>query len=83
MSVVVQGAIDKDYTSKCLASIRKYLPEAEIILSTWEGCDVEGLDYDNLLLNKDPGTSDLIRKYPFEHPNNVNRQIVSTIETPG
>ncbi|TXJ44182.1 hypothetical protein EPJ70_08075 [Brachyspira aalborgi] len=53
ISVVVQGAIDKGYTPLCLKSIRKYLPESEIILSTWEGSDVENLDYDVLVLNKD------------------------------
>ena len=42
ISVVVQGAIDKENTPKCLESIRKYLPDAEIILSTWEGSEVEG-----------------------------------------
>ena len=55
IAVVVQGAIDKENTPKCLMSIRKFLPDAEIILSTWEDSDVAGLDYDNLLLNKDPG----------------------------
>lgn len=78
ISVVVQGAIDKINTPICLKSIRKYLPGAEIILSTWEGSEVDGLDYDILLLNKDPGSNGLIRKYPFEHINNVDRQIVSS-----
>ena len=36
ISVVVQGAIDKVNTPKCLESIRKVLPRAEIVLSTWE-----------------------------------------------
>ena len=36
ISVVVQGAIDQINTPKCLRSIRKRLPGAEIILSTWE-----------------------------------------------
>lgn len=75
ISVVVQGAIDKKNTPKCLESIRKFLPEAEIILSTWENSDVEGLDYDILVLNQDPmglynRTNNTI--------NNVNRQMIST-----
>lgn len=53
ISVVVQGAIDKGYTPLCLKSIRKYLSESEIILSTWEESDVENLGYDVLVLNKD------------------------------
>lgn len=75
ISVVVQGAIDKEYTPLCLKSIRKYLPESEIILSTWEGSEVENLDYDILVLNKDPGG---FLMSPSEI-NNVKRQIISTI----
>ena len=78
ISVVVQGAIDENCTMKCLKSIRKYLPDAEIILSTWEDSDVSRLDglYDVLLLNKDPGAiklNDLTKK-----TNNINRLILST-----
>ena len=85
ISVVVQGAIHPKYTQKCLRSIRKYLPGATIILSTWEGSNDEGLDYDKLLLNKDPGTSGYREnvyknKSGTKTPNNVNRQIVSTLQ---
>lgn len=75
ISVVVQGAIDKENTPKCLTSIRKYLPDAEVILSTWEGANVDGLDYDKVILNKDPGAFPMSQ---FEL-NNVKRQIFSTI----
>lgn len=75
ISVVVQGAIDKEYTPLCLKSIRKYLPESEIILSTWQNSEVNNLDYDILVLNEDPGYSLMS---PFE-VNNIKRQIVSTI----
>lgn len=76
ISVVVQGAIDKVNTPICLKSIRKYLPGAEIILSTWEGSEVDGLDYDILVLNEDPGN--YICDEVYKVYNNVNRQIVST-----
>ena len=76
ISVVVQGAIDKENTPKCLKSIRKYLPDAEIILSTWEGSNTEGLDFDILLLNNDPGS---FKMSPWEI-NNVKRQIFSTLQ---
>ena len=77
ISVVVQGAVDKNITPLCLASIRKHLPEAEIVLSTWEGTDVDGLDFDQVMLNKDPGA------FPCDEiqnsiMNNINRQILST-----
>ena len=57
ISVIVQGAINKNETIKCLQSIRQYLPGAEIILSTWEGSNITDLDYDNLILSKDPGAA--------------------------
>ncbi len=76
VSVVVQGLAEKGIIDKCIKSIRKQLPFSEIILSTWEGSDVKNLNYDKLVLNKDPGnfplTLDGIN-------NNVNRQIVSTL----
>ena len=76
ISVVVQGAVDKEETPKCLNSIRKYLPDAEIILSTWEGTDVSNLDYDILVFNKDPGAYYCNRQKTIK--NNLNRQIIST-----
>ena len=72
ISVVVQGAIagpskdGKAYpTRDCLLSIRRRLPGAEIILSTWKGSDVTGLDYDQLVLNDDPGAVEFLEK-PFD-----------------
>ncbi len=76
ISIVVQGAIDKNMTPKCLKSIRKYLPCAEIILSTWVGSDTEGLDYDLLVLNQDPKA--LVYNFVCDIKNNFNRQLVST-----
>lgn len=75
ISVVIQGPVKKEDTEKVLKSIRNFLPEAEIILSTWENQDVKGLDYDLLIENKDPGSEKIIGK-TF----NVNRQIVSSAE---
>lgn len=76
ISVVVQGAIDREDTKKCLKSIRKYLPKAEIILSTWKDSDVEGLDYDILVENDDPGA--VMFNFESRRVNNVNRQLIST-----
>ena len=76
ISVVVQGAIDKENTPKCLASIRKYLPDAEIILSTWKDSEVEGLDFDVLIENDDPGA--ILCAPKFNYYNNINRQLLST-----
>lgn len=76
ISVVVQGPIcGQDVTQKCLNSIRAQLPNATIILSTWKGENVQDLSYDILVETEDPGN------VTFEGlaPNNVNRQIVSTL----
>lgn len=75
ISIVVQGAIDKEHTKGCLESIRKHFPEAEIVLSTWENSNVEGLEYDVIVYNIDPGA------YLIETgiSDNLKRQIVSTM----
>ncbi len=78
ISVVVQGAINPQLTPQCLKSIRTYLPKAEIILSTWVGSNIDGLDCDKVVLSEDPGAvkCDVIDN-TF---NNQNRQLVSTRE---
>ncbi len=81
ISIIVQGPIvgktsdrlSKQYTRKCLQSIRKIFTQSEIILSTWENSSTENLEYDILLENKDPG------QIPFGNPN-VNRQILGVKE---
>lgn len=89
ITVVVQGPVvslpdremDKGITAEALASVRKHLPEAHIILSTWVGQPVDSLDYDELLLNQDPGANCIgfdIKGEPMLL--NHNRQILSSIE---
>ncbi|MDD4519392.1 MAG: WavE lipopolysaccharide synthesis family protein [Alphaproteobacteria bacterium] len=78
ISVVVQGDINKELTHKCLRNIRKHLPEAELILSTWENSDIKGLEYNKIIFNKDVGCF-LYSDKQNEKTNNVNRQIVSTL----
>ena len=82
ISIVVQGAINKTETLASLKNIRKYLPDSEVILSTWEGSDVSFLDglYDILILNKDPGAGYYYKTDKEVKYNNLNRQLVSTQE---
>lgn len=75
ISVVVQGAVS-DATKNCLESIRKFLPDSQIILSTWEDSEVDGLDFDFLALSRDPGHAGLIRRFPHKHYNPINRILV-------
>ncbi len=76
ITVVVQGAYSSNITNKCIDSIRRVLPNAEIIFSTWVGTAVEGLEIDVLLLNQDPGGC----KAGSNFTCNVNRMILSTQE---
>jgi len=86
ISVVVQGPIvgskknkpENRHTQICLKSIRKYLPGSTIILSTWKGSDIEGLDYDILIENKDPGPNIMFNE-TGNYQANCFRQIVSSI----
>ena len=74
ISVVVQGAVDPILTPQCLTSIRKHLPQAEIILSTWEDEIVSGLSYDKVILSQAPA-SVIVQKSPHIISNNTNRMI--------
>jgi hypothetical protein len=78
ISVVVQGPVDRALTPRCLTSVRRHLPGAEVILSTWKGTDLAGLDYDRVIENDDPGAVVCTRSDPKVYYN-VNRQIVSTV----
>lgn len=85
ITVVLQGSIkSKFYGLSCVeisvASIRKLMPSCKIILSTWEGEKVpKNLLVDKIIYNNDPSyyTRDCTET---GKKNNVNRQIVSTIE---
>lgn len=88
ITVVVQGPVqtfqdrpqEPGITRKCLESVRAFLPGANVILSTWPGQDLEGLDYDELVISEDPGPN--IRNFRTDgSPQyyNNNRQIVSTL----
>lgn len=65
-------------TAGSLRSVRKYFPEAEIVLSTWEGEDLSGLDglYDRLVLNKkmEPEYSAHLESCPWKAPNTYDLQ---------
>jgi len=85
ISVVIQGPVARSLdpksteslTATVSKSIRKILPKAEIILSTWENQDLSGIIFDKLMINQDPGAEVFdTRGKTF---NNCNRQIASTI----
>jgi hypothetical protein len=82
ISVVIQGPVNGSpgaaATADVCSSVRRALPEAEIILSTWIGSDTTALERycDRILLNADPGpVGGGVAKNKFV---NVNRQLLST-----
>lgn len=85
VGVVVQGPVigrpteppDQRHTERVLRSVRRAVPGAQVVLSTWKGSDLTGLDVDLVVLNDDPGPTRL-RGPSSSWLNNVNRQVVST-----
>ncbi len=85
ISVVVQGPVNGKpddpphlrLTADCLASVRRHLPGAEVILSTWQGSDVRNLDFDVLVESPDPGAVSHWRDSNWLF--NLNRQIRSSM----
>ncbi len=78
-SVVVQGPAN-DLLTGTVASIRRVLPGAQLIVSTWKGAEVAGLDADEVVLNDDPGSANY-RAWDGSDsgkPFNTNRMITST-----
>lgn len=80
ISVIIQGVIIPKETVRCIQSIRKYLPQAEIILSTWKNQDIQHLDYDKIILSDDPGSVGVHYFRKQSVPYNFNRQLISTVE---
>lgn len=77
ISVIVQGAVG-DEIADCIRSVRQHLPQAEIILSTWEGSKLPpDLSIDTCIFNEDPGARPFNRDASLL--NNTNRQLVSTL----
>lgn len=77
LTFVMQGPIVENVTRRCLGSIRRLFPESSIVLSTWSGSEIEGLDFDTCVLSDDPGAI-FYSNSPDSKLNNVNRQIIST-----
>lgn len=86
ISIVIQGPIlgeeevhfEKKITQRVCLNIRKNLPNAEIIISTWEGSNIDNLIYDKIIFNKDPGPILMTLNGKIRN-NNTNRMITSTI----
>jgi hypothetical protein len=61
-----------------IINTKNVFPDAEFILSTWQGADETVFDqFDKVILNKDPGT--VFIEPVTGYPNNILRQVVSTV----
>lgn len=78
ISIVIQGPIYKNTTKRVCERMRQIFPQAEIIVSTWQGSDTSDLTYDILVESKDPGGTPLMLDGVSKKTNNVNRMIVSS-----
>ncbi|RTZ14639.1 LPS biosynthesis protein WavE [Vibrio aquaticus] len=84
ISFVVQGPVQASQdrkqrtgiTEECLRSIREHFPNSPIILSTWKGQNLSGLNYDHLVELDDPGANFILQDDKQLKLNN-NRQIYS------
>jgi hypothetical protein len=86
-SVVIQGPVhgspsdppERQLTRQVIASVRRHMPGAEIIVSTWKGSPIDHLGADLVVLNDDPGAVTLADSgFLSAYKNNLNRQLVST-----
>jgi hypothetical protein len=86
ISVVVQGLsvgmeeIDsqKRYTERCLKSIRKFLPESQVIFSTWKRCNTKNLECDEIIKGEEPSPIYMALPNGNIKLMTVNNQIIST-----
>jgi hypothetical protein len=77
VSVVVQGPAGP-HLQDVLGSVRRFLPAAELVLSTWRGTGGEAADVDVLVESDDPGSVPYWPGNP--RPVNTNRLLRSTRE---
>jgi hypothetical protein len=85
ITIVFQGAV-KAYAQRdgvpfaqCVRRTRKALPNARVVLSTWEGTEIPaGAALDDVVFSPDPGPLAPL-KLTDNKANNINRQIVSTL----
>ncbi|HCF9865406.1 TPA: WavE lipopolysaccharide synthesis [Pseudomonas aeruginosa] len=80
ISVVIQGPLYRAMApargiDACIASVRRHLPHAEIIVSTWADEELSGIDADVVITVADPGV--LLDFNGNRH--NTNRQLASTL----
>jgi hypothetical protein len=84
ITIVFQGAFkpyvtrDRESFSRNVRAVKKVLPGAKILVSTWKGAEIPpDLQADEIIFTEDPGSLAPL-KLTDDKPNNLNRQLVST-----
>lgn len=86
ITVIVRGLIvgadeslpERQFTRRSLESVRKHLPGARIVLSSWIGSNVKGLEYDALVLSEPPSPIFMVKDDGTKKFMAVNNQIIAT-----
>ncbi len=75
ISVLVQGPMIEGgwNIQDCVGSVERLLPQAEIVISTWENPDTKGLQGDKIVLVEDP------KEVTVNLLGNINRQIAGRL----
>ena len=77
ITFIIQGMV-QPYINRQIAGIKKFFPQARVIVSTCNDIPAEIIGADKIIQNEDPGCL-----YCFDGktsvPNNINRQITSTL----
>ena len=82
ITVIIHGPILKDAISSApqgmtlaaVQSVKKVIPGARVLISTWAGSEAESLGADQVVYSADPGCLPYGKK---ARANNVNRQIIA------
>ena len=78
ISVIIQGPVTRKYLTRCLESVRRHLPNAQIIISAWNE-DLSHYDAD-IKINNSPIPPPQCSSTDGYLGNNLNRQLVSTLQ---
>lgn len=77
LSVLFQGPLDKE-NIRNINKTKNNLGDVNIVVSTWENSNIQGLYCDEIIFNQDPGSQGFYHSNS-KIMNNANRQIRSTI----
>ena len=55
IDVLIQGRTSEQYIDRCISSIKRLLPEARILVSTWAGEYTDRDNVDEIIYSQDPG----------------------------